>query len=213
MYKRCCRAQDQLCALPKAEQLIDTITHAGLLLASYWAVRYLAPAALGLWFAKQAGKRWNSLSGAVVMAATYAASMAASSRFWAGPTSTVRMHYPLFNGSVTIPAAVGGWIRCNKGLAKTLTMMVSPAYHAFLGVCNSTCLKRCRMFVWTTSSSKACRKTSLDIHLPTFDACRHALMEQSSQPQHAAVKACCPMSCGKRMSLLMCSLHGGPGSW
>lgn len=101
---------------------------AGLLLASYWAVRYFAPAALSLWAAKHARKHWDFLSGMMVMAATYAVSMAASYRIWTGATSTVKMQYPLYNGKVTIPAVVGHWIRHNTGLAKTLTKMVSPAH-------------------------------------------------------------------------------------
>ncbi len=123
---------------------------AGLLLASYWAVRYFAPAALSLWAAKHARKHWDFLSGMMVMAATYAVSMAASYRIWTGPTSTVKMHYPLFNGKVTIPAVVGQWIRHNRGLAKILTKMVSPAHLAMPAsrlhihfISLHRCLQRC----------------------------------------------------------------------
>ncbi len=100
------------------------------MLASYWAVRYFAPAALSLWAARHARKHLDFLSGMVVMAATYAVSMAASYRIWTGPTSTLKMHYPLFHGKVTIPAVVGQWIRHNRTLAKILTEMVSPAHLA-----------------------------------------------------------------------------------
>lgn len=104
----------------------------GLLLASYWAVRYFAPAALSLWAAKHARKQWDFLSGMMVMAATYAVSMAASYRIWTGPTSTVKMQYPLFHGKVTIPAVVGQWIRHNIGLAKILTKMLAWGPWVFL---------------------------------------------------------------------------------
>ncbi|DBA76189.1 hypothetical protein WJX77_004891 [Trebouxia sp. C0004] len=104
----------------------------GLLLASYWAVRYFAPAALSLWAAKHARKHWDFLSAAMVMAATYAVSIASSYRIWTGPTSTVKMHYPLFNGKITIPAVVGQWIRHNRGLAKILTKMLAWGPWVFL---------------------------------------------------------------------------------
>ena len=116
--------------LKDAAPLSDMRMRAGLLLASYWALRYFAPAALSLWAAKRARKHWDFLSATMVMAATYAVSMAASYRIWTGPTSTYKMHYPLFKGKITIPAVVGQWIRHNRGLAKILTKMVSTAHLA-----------------------------------------------------------------------------------
>jgi len=140
--------------LKDAAPLSDMRMRAGLLLASYWAVRYFAPAALSLWAAKHARKHWDFLSGMMVMAATYAVSMAASYRIWTGPTSTVKMHYPLFHGKVTIPAVVGQWIRHNRGLAKILTKMVSPAHLAMPAsplhihfISLHRCLQRCLLFL------------------------------------------------------------------
>lgn len=98
---------------------------AGLMLATYWAARYFVPAGLSLWMAKQARKHWDSVSATVVMAASYAASMAVSHRLLAGSTSTIKLHYPLFSGYVTIPRVVAKWIRHHNGLAKLLTKTVS----------------------------------------------------------------------------------------
>ena len=99
--------------------------HAGILLATYWAARYFTPAVISIWLAKQARKHWDLASAVVVMAASYAASMAVSYHLLAGPTSIVRLHYPLFSGNVTIPMIVAKWIRHNKDLAKVLTKTVS----------------------------------------------------------------------------------------
>ena len=99
--------------------------YAGLMLAMYWAARYFVPAGLSLWMAKQAQKHWGSVSAVVVMAASYAASMAVSYRFLAGSTSTIKLQYPLFSGYVTIPRVVAKWIRHHNSLAKFLTKTVS----------------------------------------------------------------------------------------
>ena len=165
---------------------------AGLLLASYWAVRYFAPAALSLWAAKHARKQWDFLSGMMVMAATYAVSMAASYRIWTGPTSTVKMQYPLFHGKVTIPAVVGQWIRHNIGLAKILTKMVSLAHSPCLLVsCTSN------SFHYTGVCSVACCTSSYCMQITTMSFLSGAAtcVEQSVT-----------------MCWLMCSLHGVPGS-
>ena len=106
--------------------------HAAIMLGVYWAVRYFAPAIVSLWLAKQFRKHWDPVSAVVVLADSYAASMAISFRLLAGPTSTVRLHYPLFNGNVTIPVVVAKWIRHNKDLAKLLTKTVSDTAHCLL---------------------------------------------------------------------------------
>ena len=95
------------------------------MLATYWAARYFVPAVVSLWMAKQARKHWDSVSAVVVMAASYAASMAVSQRLLAGSTTKIKLSYPLFNGKVTIPRLVAKWIRQNNNLAKFLTKMVS----------------------------------------------------------------------------------------
>lgn len=114
------------------------------MLAIYWAVRYFVPAGLSLWMAKQARKHWDSVSAVVVMAASYAASMAVSHRLLAGSTSTIKLHYPLFSGYVTIPRVVAKWIRHQNGLAKLLTKTVSTT---------RSCLKVNQACVFTLSMS------------------------------------------------------------
>lgn len=98
---------------------------AGIMLATYWAARYFVPAVASLWMAKQARKHWDSVSAVVVMAASYAASMAVSYRLLAGSTTTIKLYYPLFNGKVTIPRLLAKWIRHNSNLARFLTKTVS----------------------------------------------------------------------------------------
>lgn len=110
------------------EMTADAFLSAGIMLATYWAIRYFAPAVASLWLAKQARQYWDSASAAAVMAASYAVSMAISYRLLAGATSTVRLHYPLFDGNVTIPRIVASWIRHNESLAKLLTKTVSLCY-------------------------------------------------------------------------------------
>lgn len=101
------------------------LLNAGLMLAMYWAAHYFAPVGLSLWMAKQARKHGNVVSAVVVMAASYAASMAVAFRLFAGSTSTIRLQYPLFIGNVTVPRIVAKWIRHHNSLAKLLTKTVS----------------------------------------------------------------------------------------
>lgn len=75
--------------------------------------------------AKQARKHWDSVSAVVVLAASYVTSMAVSYRLLAGPTTTIKLYYPLFSGKVAIPRLVAKWIRHNNNLASFLTKMVS----------------------------------------------------------------------------------------
>ena len=75
--------------------------------------------------AKQARKHWGSVSAVVVLAASYVISMAVSYRLLAGPTTTIKLYYPLFSGKVAIPRLVAKWIRHNNNLASFLTKMVS----------------------------------------------------------------------------------------
>ena len=124
---------NQLLQSSAADKIL--LSHAAIMLGAYWAVRYFAPAIVSLWVAKQFRKHWDPVSAVVVMAASYAASMAVSYRLLAGPTSTVRLHYPLFNGNVTIPMVVAKWIRHNGNLAKLLTKAVSDSAHCCLPGC------------------------------------------------------------------------------
>lgn len=95
------------------------------MLATYWSARYFVPVIVSLWMAKQARKHWGSVSAVVVLAASYVISMAVSYRLLAGPTTTIKLYYPLFSGKVAIPRLVAKWIRHNNNLASFLTKMVS----------------------------------------------------------------------------------------
>jgi len=104
--------------------------YAGILLAGYWALRYLLPAVYGLWQANNARTWLGAPIAPFALAIQYAWAMNASNSLWAGPISTVKMQYPFFAGSVAVPAAVARWIGHNSSLAMLLTQMVSHALHA-----------------------------------------------------------------------------------
>ena len=95
------------------------------MLASYWCARYFLPAAISLCIARDARKRWDSMTASIVLAATYVLSMQAALQLWAGPTSTLRLRYPLFQGLVTIPASVGRWVTHSQATAAVLERIVS----------------------------------------------------------------------------------------
>ena len=98
---------------------------AGLLLASYWAVRYTAPAAIGVWVAMSSHRyigKFEAVVSAIVAHFWYSRAL---SCILAGSTSTLKLQYPLYKGYMTVPTIVARWVNRNHATATFLTRTVS----------------------------------------------------------------------------------------